>query len=285
MTDINKKRIDRYKKRDKKHVAIVGAILTLGICWYCQARYDRAVPRQLPHQTAGAVGLMQVKMPDSVDNTIIEYPGFTVSFNAKHHIPNYVAWELLDTETHGMQKRADKFEQDTDVEGSATPEDYRNSGYDRGHMAPAGDMKFDHRAMKACFMMTNIAPQAPDLNQKAWKKLEEATRKWARRDSALIVICGPVLTDRLTKTIGKTLVSVPQRYFKIIFAPFADPPRAIAFVMNNGNVDGGMQQAATTVDHIEALTGFDFFSTLPDDIENAIESQNNFVQWQRKTTR
>lgn len=91
-----------------------------------------------------------------------------------------------------------------------------------------------------------------------------------------------MLTDKLTRTIGKTPVPVPERFFKVILAPYARPMRAIGFIMNNGYVDGGMQAAAVSVDEVERITGFDFFSSLPDEIENEIEAQCNFPLWSRK---
>ena len=168
---------------------------------------------------------------------------------------------------------------DPDIDGCAQLADYRRSGYTRGHMAPAADMRWSQQAMDACFLLTNMSPQDNSLNSGAWGRLEERSRAWAARDSAITIICGPVLTDRLTRTIGKSRIPVPERYFKVIIAPFANPPRGIGFIMPNAKVEGGMAAAATTIDEIEAITGFDFFSTLPDHIENTIEAQSNLPQW------
>jgi endonuclease G len=231
--------------------------------------------------TTSANQLCKVIVPNGTIENIIDYPGFTVSFNSKHHQPNWVAWELTAEETKGTLPRSNEFAQDPNVEGCPTLADYRGSGYDRGHMAPAADMKWSEAAMQACFYLTNMSPQAAALNSGAWKKLEDKCRDWAVRDSAIIIVCGPVLTDRITKTIGDTKVSVPTRYFKVILAPYANPPRAIGFIMNNGKVEGGMQQAAVSVDEVERITGFDFFSELPDDIENEVEAQCNFTLWSR----
>ena len=98
----------------------------------------------------------------------------------------------------------------------------------------------------------------------------------------LIIVCGPVLSDRLTRTIGENKVTVPERFFKVILAPYADPPRAIAFIMPNSQVAGGMQAAVTTVDNVEAITGLDFFSALPDDLEAEVESKSSFPLWEKK---
>lgn len=226
--------------------------------------------------------LYKVAVPDDVCEEIVNYTGFTVSFNPEHHIPNYVVWELTGDETDGKEPRYNKFSADDDVSGCPTLDDYRNSGYDRGHMAPAADMKWDRQAMIDSHYLTNICPQTHSLNGGAWASLENKCREWARRDSAIIIICGPVLTDRITRHIGDSEVSVPERFFKVILSPFSEPVRGIGFIMPNGTVAGGMQKAAVSIDEVEAITGYDFFSSLPDEIENEVESQANFNQWNRR---
>lgn len=212
-------------------------------------------------------------------DTLIKYKGMTVSFNPEKHVPNWVAWELTGAEADGTVPRAKDFMADLSVPGCANPWDYSYSGYDRGHMAPAGDMKWDEVAMQQSFYMTNICPQMNSLNSGAWKRLEEKCRNWARIDSAIIIVAGPILSDNLTETIGATGVIVPERYFKVILSPYADPPRGIGFIMNNGYVEGGMQKAAVSIDSVEKVTGHDFFDRLPDDIENEVESQCRFNYW------
>lgn len=217
--------------------------------------------------------------PDGEPAVTIRYKGFDVSFNPDRHLPNWVAWELTADEAQGDEPRYNTFAADTDVKGSATPDDYRNTGFDRGHMAPAGDMKWDNEAMRQSFFMTNIAPQAPNLNRGSWKKLEEKCRQRASRDSAIYIVCGPVNADPVEMHIGTTGVAVPERFFKVILSPYATPPRAIGFIMPNGDTPGGMQKYAVSVDEVERITGYDFFSALPDDIESQLESTCNFTQW------
>ena len=225
-------------------------------------------------------GLEYVEVPADVPQQIVRYPGFTVCFNREMHVPNYVVWELTAQETSGDVERVKNFFQDTDVDGCPTPNDYRKSGYTRGHMAPAADMKWSAEAMRASNNLTNICPQTAAMNSGAWSKLEENCRTWARRDSAIVIVCGPVLTDRMPLHIGKTRVAVPERFFKVVLAPYADPPRGIGFVMPNGKVAGGVQSQAMSIDEVEAITGLDFFSALPDDIENEVEKQNSYPLWQ-----
>ncbi len=223
--------------------------------------------------------LSEVVIPSDVPHQLLKYDGFTVSFNSKHHIPNYVAWELTATETEGNNPRANNFEADSEAIGCPEPWDYSYSGYDRGHMAPAGDMKWSSEAMRQSFMLTNICPQAKSLNTGAWKRLEEKCRQRAKVDSAIIIVCGPILTDPIREHIGDTRVSVPQRFFKAILSPYTNPPYAIGFIMPNGSFKGGMQAAAVPVDSIEAVTKFDLFSALPDSLESLLESQCRFTRF------
>lgn len=254
------------------------------ITWWqsCHADNNRVEVASSVTNNPDSRRLMDVAMPVQQKGVIIEYPGFVVNFNADKHIPNYVAWELTRDKLNGSVKRENNFRTDESVEGCATTDDYRRSGYDRGHMAPAADMKWSRESMDACFYLTNICPQSKKLNTGSWRSLEEASRRWAERDSALVIICGPILTDRLTKTIGATGVTVPQRFFKVVLAPYANPPRGIAFVMSNVVQPGGMQTAATSIDHVEQITGMDFFGALDDIVEQDVESQNNFAQWQKR---
>ncbi len=223
--------------------------------------------------------LLKVVTPLNTPSIFKAYPGFQLSFNPQKHIPNWVAWELTDDETNGSIKRSNKFLRDESVEGCPESYDYNYSGYQRGHMAPAGDMKWSREAMESTFFLTNICPQMGTLNTGTWRNLEEKCRTWAQNLGSLVIICGPVLTDSIREFIGDTRVAVPKRFFKVILAPKTNPMQGIGFIMNNGRVEGGMQQAAMSIDEVEKITGLDFFSTLPDDIEAEVESQNRFHKW------
>lgn len=225
------------------------------------------------------VGLTSVVTAPETPEHIVYYTAMTISFNPSLHIPNWVAWELTADETDGPVARKNRFLCDDQVPGCPDHWDYSYSGYNRGHMAPAADMKWSKKAMEESFLLTNICPQAKSLNSGTWGKLEDKCRTWAQIDSAIIIVCGPIVTDPITEFIGDSRVAVPQRFFKAIISPYANPPRGIGFIMPNSKVPGGMQAAAVTIDSIEAVTGHDLFSTLPDDIENDIESQCKFHYW------
>lgn len=223
--------------------------------------------------------LEEVKFPASTDNMKVVYRGFTVYFNSRYHIPNCVIYELTGQETEGKFPRYKNFLTDEQVAGCANPWDYTHSGYTRGHMAPAADMKWDREAMKESFYMTNICPQKAALNSGGWNKLENKVRDWARRDSAIVVATGPVLSAGM-KTIGEGRVAVPEHFYKVVFAPYATPRRAIAFLYPNGSSKGAISKYAVTVDEVERLTGIDFFSALDDDEEAEVESRINLLQWE-----
>ena len=119
----------------------------------------------------------------SVPEQILRRTGYTVSYNSNRRVPNWVAWCLTPKRLTGSSKRSDaKFHEDTDVpEPRAVDFDYVRSGYDRGHMCPAGDNKWSALAMDESFLFTNVCPQAPQLNRGDWNEMEQACRKWAKQ--------------------------------------------------------------------------------------------------------
>lgn len=254
-------------------VVVVAALV--GLIIYAN---NRPVSREItPDQLE--YSLLEVTTPADLDQQLLEYTGMVISFNPTRHIPNWVSWELTADKAKGDEPRANSFMADPAVPGSADPKDYRHSGFDRGHMAPAGDMKWSDQAMKESFFMTNICPQDSKLNTGAWRKLEESCRRWATRDSAIVIVCGPIPTDPVDMKIGTNQEWVPRRFFKAVISPYTNPPKGIAFIMPNTYVKGGIQNTAVSIDEVERITGYDLFPALPDDIETAIESQCNFNQW------
>lgn len=226
-------------------------------------------------------GLETVSLPENLAEQIKEYTGFTVSFNKENHTPNYVAWELLGKEVSFDVERSNNFWQDLEIEGCPAHRDYSYSGYDRGHMCPAADQKWSQQAMDDCFVMANMCPQDHDLNAGAWNTLENKERQWAQRDSAIIIIAGPIYSDNDTKRIGDIGVRVPGAFFKALLAPYEAKPRAIAFVYPNMPVSGNMQDYAMSIDELEKILGYDFFPALPDNIEKEVEAKFSFTEWNR----
>ena len=228
-----------------------------------------------------AQGLTDVKLPSGMKNVVCQYSGFTSYFNPDTHIPNCVAYEIIESETTGDEPRKKSFEADHTIDGCAESSDYRNSGYDRGHMAPAADMKWSKVAMEESFLMTNICPQVKSLNSGIWHRLEQRVREWAARDSSIIVVCGPIFTPgKPVEQIGEIGVAVPHRFFKALYAPGRNS--GIAFIFDNDKVKGELRKYAVTIDSVERETGLDLFYNLPDDIENEVENQCNYKLWEKR---
>ncbi|MCM1491571.1 MAG: DNA/RNA non-specific endonuclease [Muribaculum sp.] len=227
-------------------------------------------------------GIENVIIPSGSPSIVKAYEGFRADFNPERHTPNCVSWILHRDETDGTSQRSNKFWTDPEVKGCPDTRDYTKSGYDRGHLCPAGEQKWSPEAMRHSFVMTNICPQKHDLNSGAWKTLEDKERLWANRDSILVIAAGPIYNSPNPERIGDTGVAVPDAFFKVILAPFASPIRSIGFVYPNMKCSGNMENYATTVDEIEKITGYDFFSTLPDNIESQVESVASFKEWNHR---
>lgn len=224
--------------------------------------------------------LDMARTPKGVPSQIIRHKGHTLSYNNNWRLANWVGYELTREETDGNVERTDWFDPDPAIKGTKVKHsDYTNSGYDRGHMAPAGDMKWDKEAMIATFYMSNICPQVHSLNAGIWNTLENKTRTWAKRDSAIIVVCGPIVPPQHL-TIGHNKVAVPTHYYKIIASPYGNNPRGIAFIMPNEETNQPLYTYATSIDDIEETTGIDFLYNLPDSLENHIENHIDLSSWQ-----
>jgi endonuclease G len=215
---------------------------------------------------------------------IIIHTGYTVSYNADWKIPNWVAYELTKAEVEGTEPRGNNFVPDPDVPygQSATTDDYKNSGWDRGHMAPAADMKWSVQAMKESFYLSNICPQNKNLNSGIWKSLEEQVRGLASQKGKIYVACGPVVSTS-SGTIGNGAVVVPDAFFKVLLQYDNGNWHAIAFMFANESGRKPLSTYAMSVKEIQNVTGIDFFPALPDSIEDDVESQVDFTKWNINT--
>lgn len=205
--------------------------------------------------------------------------GFAVNYNVEWRIPNWVAYELTDEETNGEVERARHFKVDEEAPYPRVETgDYSHSGYDRGHMIPAADVKWSQQAMYDSFYMTNICPQHPNLNRGDWNDLEELCRLWAKKWGKLYIACGPVVTDN-PQRIGEVGIVVPAAFFKVILRESDGEAEAIGFLFPNRAGSKPLQAYAMSVDDLEIVCEMDFFSLLPDSIEEAVEQEVDFCVW------
>ena len=211
--------------------------------------------------------------PQNRPDIRLKRTGYTASYNKDYKTPNWVGWELTRKETTGQEERKNRFLPDPDVPAPrAEHDDYTNSGYDRGHMAPAAAMKWSPKAMEESFYLSNICPQDQKLNRDDWSDLEESCRGWAKKYGTVYITCGPIYDRKRPRRIGKNKVAVPDRFFKVVLIYNRKNPIAMGFVFDNKAHHQPLRHYMVSVDDVEAITGYDFFAKLPDEVENRIEA-------------
>ena len=233
---------------------------------------------QLPYEN--------LEQPDELHNTsefLLFKSQFIISYNMEKHCPNYVCWALTPERVKGKVQRSNNFHADPALGEGARVEtfDYNGSGYDRGHMCPAGDNKNTPTAMDESFCMTNICPQSHQLNTDAWNDLEVQCRSWARNYGTLYICCGPIFDSKVPKTIGRRKnmkIAVPDRFFKVVLS-LGRVPKAIGFIYPNRDCGGDMRDYAVSVDRVEKVTDMDFFFQLDDKQETELEKECNPAAW------
>lgn len=231
-----------------------------------------------------------VKIPENIEipqlqtkrkEQVIRHEGYTVSYNSDYKIANWVAYKLTADEAKSKKaERSNKFVPDPQVKGATAENgDYTRTGFDRGHMAPAGDMKWSARAMRESFYFSNICPQKPGLNRGVWKELEEQSRLWAMDNGAVWIVTGPVISGDL-KRLGKNGVGIPASFYKVICTVTNGKYSGIAFLFENRDYDNtSLKSVAIPVDSVEKVTGIDFFPSVPAEQEKKMEASVVWNDW------
>lgn len=219
--------------------------------------------------------------PGGVDQ-VVDRIGYALGFSKKYKQPLWVMYRLtLDEVQNVVVKRMDNFRFDENIDGgSATLEDYKGSGYDRGHLAPAADMRWSKEAMSDSFYMSNMSPQRPAFNRGVWSRLESFVRDAAISEKSIVVITGPLFDDEAEKivTIGTSNVRVPEFYYKVVYDE-TPPVKMIGFIIRNNGSASELYRYACSVDEVEEATGLDFFSALDEGLQIEIEKELNLKNW------
>jgi len=223
------------------------------------------------------------------EEEIVCHAGFTLSYNRRHRLPNWVAWKLVPQRFKGKEQRAENFQPDFTIQKGpiAYDSDYRQSGYSRGHMCPAADCKHSRAAMNECFLLSNICPQNREFNANDWGDLESICRHWANCYDSIFVVCGPVIEKGMSySTIGKNRITVPRQFFKVVMRwDGRGEAQAIGFLYRNKDERHPISYYAVSVDEVEQLTGIDFYPRLPKNVERKAESAYVLSQWKGITER
>lgn len=258
-------------KKDKILINILTTVILLLICFlttYALNRNDDTCQTTLNTN-------INVPLPiiySNTDNEVIAHSYYVLSYNETHEQPNWVMYMITKKHVEGAIQRESAFTEDKDVTTkSAKSADYHRSGYDRGHICPAADMRLNMISMKESFYMSNISPQKHQFNAGIWLDLENHVRSLVKEHDTLYVVAGPVLKPGLPKIKGTyNEISIPESFFKIIYSKKEGwmSGYLISHSVNYKNKKP-LKEYAVSVDSIEKITEIDFFSKMPN--ENELE--------------
>ena len=225
-------------------------------------------------------------------NYLLDKPQYAVSYNRNISRPNWVSWHLNSTWI-GSTPRQDDFRNDTTLPAGwyqVQATDYSGSGFDRGHNCPSGDRTNSVANNSATFLMTNMMPQSPDNNQGPWEAFEAYCRTLVSSGNELYIIAGGSgsggtgSNGGVTTTVASGHVGVPSQTWKVVLvlpnasgddvARVTTSTRTIAVIMPNiqGIRANDWKSYRVSVNQVESLTGYDFFSNVPANIQSVIES-------------
>jgi endonuclease G len=217
--------------------------------------------------------------PKRTKSQILHYLKFSLAYNEKAEQADWVAYRLYPNSINSAVKRKNNFRKDYKIiTSSASLEDYKGSGYDRGHLAPAKAMSYSVQSVSESFLMSNMSPQLPSFNRGVWKRLEKQVRDWIAISDSLYVVTGPVLNSSLP-TIGVNKVSIPRAYYKTILRFYKGDINGIGFLLKHEKSSKKIADFATSIDTIEKITGLNFFYLLDSVQQRKVERNNSFNQF------
>ena len=218
-------------------------------------------------------------LPSSTTGNVVKHDFLTLSYSEEYEQAEWVAHELRASHITRTYRKRPYFIYDPKVKTkSANYRNYKDSGYDKGHLCPAGDRKFSEKAFNETFFTSNISPQKHDFNSGIWNRLEQKTRYWVHKEKQLYVITGGILTNGL-KTIGQEKVAIPKQFYKILLDYSKPEIKAIAFLIPHIDSNLPLYKFVVSIDEIERLSSIDFFPNLPDNLENQLEKSSDYKDW------
>ncbi|MBQ9621785.1 MAG: DNA/RNA non-specific endonuclease [Treponema sp.] len=250
---------------------------------------EKASAKELVALPAGLEKPICAASHKATDHQLRNFEHYSLCYRESYEQAEWSAYCLTEEELVKNAKRSDDFRSDPEITtGSATPSDYKKSGYDRGHLSPAADFAFDEKAMSETFYMSNMSPQKGNLNRGLWKDLESKVREWAEIFGRVYVVSGPILEKPAEEynSIGENKVSVPEFYYKVLLIPLYEDEKdketpedaqsvtMLAFILPNEKCGEILDYYEVTVDEVEKRTGLDFFSLLEDSLENELEAKD-----------
>jgi len=260
-----------------KHPKLLLLLPVLATMWFS---YEYFVARP-------AMSYMGVPQTQAgITSHILRNDGFMLEYSETLKNPLWVTYKVTE-KRYKSGKRPSGFSKDWRTLAAVTHNDYTGSGYDRGHMAPNYLIasRYGRNAQLDTFLMSNITPQNPKLNQKSWQRLEEViANDFSEWHGDFWVVTGPIFGAN-PKNLKNSDVKIPDAFFKILIKPTSPetPAKALAFIFpQNAKVKASLTDFVSTIDEVEAKTGIDFFHKLEDDFENKLEASSTPEAWRLK---
>ncbi|MFD0964325.1 DNA/RNA non-specific endonuclease [Pseudofulvibacter geojedonensis] len=256
-------------------IAVVVLIAIQFVRWYVEEGLETKVITG----DSTVVASNQIYLPTSTTGNIIYHNNYSLSYHEKFEQAEWVAYELKRDHLSNKKFKRPLFYQDESIKTkSAHWANFKNSGYDKGHLCPAGDRKFTKQAHDETFLTSNISPQEHQFNSGIWNRLEQKVRYWAKKYNGVFVITGGVLTDNLN-TIGNEKVAVPKYFYKVLLDNNNGKIKMLAFLVPHQNSNKPLYEFVVSVDRVEQLTGIDFFPQIEDEVEEKLESLDSYKGW------
>lgn len=263
----------------RKLFSVVALLIILGVYGYEHFLKENEIATVVEDGRKVKTNTNEYFLPTSTTGQIVHHEGYSLSYSEAHEQAEWVAYELKKSHLSSSNHKRPYFEIDDAVKtGAASWRNYKNSGYDRGHLCPAGDKRYSKFAHDETFLTSNITPQEHQFNSGIWNKLEQKVRYWARKYDGIFVVTGGVLKGDM-KTIGDERVAVPNQFYKVLIDNNTGKTKMIAFLMPHKDSNKPLYEFVVSVDAIEKLTGIDFFSELDDALENELEASVSYKGW------
>ncbi|WP_282123722.1 DNA/RNA non-specific endonuclease [Algibacter mikhailovii] len=265
---------------NKKNLySVIAALILLGVFAYNHFLDEKEKAEIVEIGNTIKTNTNEYFLPTSTTGQIVHHEGYSLSYSEPHEQAEWVAYELKKAHLSSSNFKRPYFEIDDAVKtGAAHWRNYKQSGFDKGHLCPAGDRRYSKFAHDETFLTSNISPQEHEFNAGIWNKLEQKVRYWASKYDGVFVITGGVLKDAM-KTIGAEQVAVPNMFYKVLMDYNNGDPKIIAFLLPHEKSNKPLYEFVVSVDVIEDLTGIDFFSQLDDGIENKLEASSSYKNW------
>jgi endonuclease G len=263
----------------KRIYSLIAIIIILGVYGYEHFLTEKETTEIIQEGETVKVDTNEYFLPTSTTGQVVHHEGYSLSYSESHEQAEWVAYELKKSHLANTNFKRPYFEIDKAVKtGAAHWRNYKKSGYDRGHLCPAGDRRYTKAAHDETFLTSNISPQEHNFNSGVWNTLEQKVRYWARKYDGVFVVTGGVLKGSM-ETIGDENVSVPNQFYKVLIDNNTGKTKVIAFLMPHKDSNQPLYKFVVSVDEIEALTGIDFFTELEDGLETKLEASSDYKGW------